>query len=227
MPVDWKTWLQERKETPAFLKRTWEKRLVGVIGDVFNDISDKLVRARAVGWPHHPLCPADAQDIKGRERGIPRRPGEPNDDYGLRLNKAFETWSNAGFKTQLEGEISGYGFTGAFIIGTHEWDGATYPAFADPSEYDNWSRFWVYVPHTGHNIEPDGNWDDPGDWDDGGLWDFENLTLQIVHDIRNLLDLYRPGHEIPVRVRFLLAPGHFTLVDTWSGGSVAFDLYAD
>ena len=221
----WKEWIQTRRETPGFLKRTWEKKALGVIGDVFDTITDAMLRSRIAGWVSHPEVPTDGLNRKGRERQIPRYPGESDGDYAIRLREAWTLWSEAGFRSQLISTIEGYGFSGVYIVGTYEWDGGTYPAWSDSSELDNWSRFWVYVPHDGHPFEPDGNWDDPGDWDDGGLWDFENMTRQMFVDIRNLLEFYRPAHEIPVRIRFLLEPGSFTDVDTWSGESISMDLY--
>lgn len=221
----WTEWLLERAETPPWLKRKWESRLVGLIGYVFDALGESLSRATAAGLVTHPNCPSDGLDMHGRERMMPRFPNESDEDYAVRLQGAWEMWPTAGNRTQLVSMLEGYGFSGVYIVATYEWDGSGYPAWADPAELDNWSRFWIYVPYGGHDIRPDGVWDSPGNWDDGGLWDFENLTQQDVVNIRQLIELYRPAHEIPVRIRFLLEPGSFIAPDVWSGDSISLDMY--
>lgn len=223
--------LLERRETPPWLKKANSGVLTGMIGFQFDATVELLLRGVQSGNFNHPNLTTDGLDRWGSMRGIPRRPGEGNPSYAGRLRNAWEMWRNAGARQMLIEEIEGHlGVTGVKIIATYEWDGVTsdayfgtYPAWSNPAQLDNWSRFWVYVPHTGHNVLPDGDWDDPGDWDDGGVWDFENLSWQQVQRLRAVIDTYRPAHEVCVRVRFMLEAGSFTDVDTWSGESIALE----
>lgn len=223
--------LLERAETPPWLKKDTSRILTGTIGLICDETAELMQRTIATGLFNHPNLSTDGLDRRGRERGIPRRPGEGNPAYALRLRDAWDLWLSAGSRAQLIDEIQGHlGVTGVKIVAAYEWDGVTsdaylgtYPAWGDSSELDNWSRFWVYVPDTGHSFTADGNWDDPGDWDDGGVWDFEDFNWQQVQRLRWVIDNYRPGHEICVRIRFMLEAGSFTDVDTWSGDSISLD----
>lgn len=216
--------LLERKETPAWLKKPQTSKLTGSIGFICDGIAEGLHRCLSSGLFNHPNLATDGLDLRGIERGIPRRPGESNPDYALRLKNAWEMWQNVGTRAQLIDEIEGHlGVSDVFIVAAYEWDGGTYPAWSNPAELDNWSRFWVYVPNTGHDFEPDGVWDSPGNWDDGGVWDFEALTWQQAQRLRFVIRHYRPAHEVCVRVRFLLEAGSFTDVDEWDGASMAIE----
>lgn len=99
------------------------------------------------------------------------------------------------------------------------------PAWSAQEDIDNWSRFWVYIPHTSHSFTTGALWSDPGVWDDGGVWDYEGFAPQQLNDIRNAIENYRSAHEIPVRLRFFTSTGTFDDPDDFNGTSFTVEMY--
>ena len=68
--------------------------LVKASGELKDDIVDRYQEAGTAGYPD--LAPADALPWIGKERMLPRMPGESEAAYRERLRLAWETWREAG-----------------------------------------------------------------------------------------------------------------------------------
>lgn len=231
-------WLLTRQETPGFLRTEQSSRWLGILGTQLDVVTEALIRARCTTWPLHPNCPEDALALLGSERALPRYPSETLPSYRQRLVDAWDTWSTAGSRTQLIQALEDWGFGAGsvHIVSNEDWGSAedftdppnTLPGWASPSQDDEaakWARFWIYVESTGHNFTAANLFNDGTEFNDGSVFGVGGITRQEVVDLQQLIELFRPAHELPMAIVFLLdASSGFTAPDVFSGDTARIDL---
>lgn len=232
-------WLLERPETPGFMKTPVAAKDLGCIGMIADVHMESLLRAVQSGWCAHPNCPADALDLIGRSRQIPRYDVDTDETYAARVFRAWQTWSNSGSRTQLIEEIEawGMGSGSVFIVSNNDWGVAEdptdapniLPGWTSPAQDDQaalYARFWIYVKHTGHSFTGPRQFNDGVEFDAGALFDIGGMTPQQAADLHGLIERHRAAHELAMSVTFLLDAGSsgFTAPGVFSGQSVTLDL---
>lgn len=120
-------------------KEWWTKFLVGC--NVNTDLlSEALAQALRSGWLHRDQLPADILEIAGDDRGLRQYPGETNEQYQARCNRAWSDWQFAGHETAIEGQLAAAGFPGAQVVYYPDREGPR----GEAAPY--WSQFWVRIP---------------------------------------------------------------------------------
>ena len=170
-------------------------------------VADSLELYRhAVEVRYARTAPDDALPLIGDNRQLPQAPGETDDDYRLRLPRAFEihgdrTLADA-YRHALEplgvdpGRVTVYGET---EVAEHDW----------------YSEVFVFVDSTGGPWTL-GVWDGVGDeWDDGGLWDVDGLTVDQVAFARRHIRKHKWAGAYPARLFATLSGAVWTPGDPW------------
>jgi len=91
-------------------------------------------------------APADELPLHGSERRMPRYPAETDAQYTQRLHGAWDVYRFAGGRQAIIDQLAAAGYADAEIVVNAEW------VSPYPYDEDNWSRFWVILPVTGHSF---------------------------------------------------------------------------
>ncbi len=102
---------------PTAMKRGAGGRTVWVglcfVGDV---CADMLLRAAMSGMVTTPYCTEDVLALCGRERKLPRYPGELIDQYRARVYGAWDAWEFAGADAGIIGQMRAAGYAPAQLL---------------------------------------------------------------------------------------------------------------
>lgn len=144
---------------PRWLLTTYAETFVGTTLLLPGDAArEGMSQARFQAWLLEPNSPPDALPLIGKERRIPRNPGESLTNYRMRLWEAWSAYEFGGSKTAIEGQLATAGFPGVVMYAG--------PYGAD----DHFSQFWVRFPIGSHSVTAAGpSWGD-FNWGDGTRW---------------------------------------------------------
>lgn len=167
-------------------------RAHGRAKDWTQDAVRQAVRAGLVA-----VAPVDALGYDGNERNLPRYPGDTDETYRARLQRAWELWQQAGTRPGLLAVLDALGFANAAIHTARDPippGESSWPPDGDPS---NWSRFWVFLDvSAGSNPF---NWQrvpwGSRRWGDGWTWGSTATRAQISL-VRSVIRLWKAAHEL-------------------------------
>lgn len=219
MPT-FKSWITETL-APAFLRKTWGVRYLGVIGEAADRMADYA--KEAVKAAHPETCPDDALSYNGAARNIERYQAESTADYRAKITDPWSIWEFGGSRTAIIDRLNEQGYSAVQIKAWYELQ----PYVGN--KWTNWpSAFWVWIDPP-HGITQDGNWDDPGTWSDTvpatiaggppgpGTWD-SNMTLYEVNELRGAVRKWKEGHEICAQISILVSGQRWEDVTPWDSG---------
>jgi hypothetical protein len=168
-------------------------RAIGEALDVQLDAAGQAVAARIIA-----LAPPDALGWIGAERLLPRYPGDTDDTYRARLQRAWDLWQLAGTAAGILAALDACGFHSAAIYAARA---ATPPGEASwPPDGDtgNWSRFWVFLDVTSPANNPF-DWQPTiwgtGAWGTGGTWGSTATTGEVAL-VRGIIRTLKAAHEL-------------------------------
>jgi hypothetical protein len=105
----------------------------GYTKDIFVEVGIEGANCRFIN-----VCPADALNYHGSERGLPKYVGDSSDTYRARLLSAWDLWIYAG---TAYGLIANLNFAGFNYVEVHEnWDWGV--------DKTQWWKFWVIINDT-------------------------------------------------------------------------------
>jgi len=120
---------------PPWLRGLWGERwhqAMGLVKDALAEGALQAVKARFLRG-----SPSDSLSYAGTDRQIERAPGESDDNYRARLQKAFTTWRLAGTNKGIIEALKVIGFPSVTIFENKDW-----AASPDPTA---WWLFWVML----------------------------------------------------------------------------------
>lgn len=199
-----------RNDSPEANDTPWQQGPVGggilyAIRAVLDALSDRVregVRLRFPGYGS-----PTALGYIGNDRNIERGPSQTDDGYTVQLQKAFDTWRNAGGARTILSQLRYYfapdigppmrlvsnsavwheintstGVTTKYVVGTNwDWDG----------DATKWWRGFVILDGTG--LWTLDRWGDPGDWGDGGVWG-SNMSYGEAVSLLNIVKKWKPAN---------------------------------
>jgi hypothetical protein len=118
----------------AWLRGPNAQAFLGLLGDAKDTALGELRAGVKARWPG--LGPPDALYLQGQGFDIERFPGESDDVYTARLQKAWQTHRLAGTSAAIVESLRAYGIVDVQVV--EDWEGS----FAPGSWY---SRFWVIL----------------------------------------------------------------------------------
>lgn len=197
---------------PPWLHDAQGEAFARTFGGIKDDELAVLKGAVQLPWPS--VGPDDALALQGRDRGMPRAPGESLDRYRLRLQDPFGHWQAAPTKAGIAAIFAPYGWSAATAVVLNNYEGTTDGNLAA------WSRFLVVLGDSGGLIIADTIWSDPGAWDDGGLWDLNGIGVVDLDWMRQEVRNRKAPDAYPVAL--LAVPfgsdGVWASPGTWEDG---------
>lgn len=137
-----RAWLEEK--APRWGKGVNALRLIRTaIGLFADEINDALAQAIRSPWMTLPDQPADALELIGTERAMPRYRADTDDTYRARLLKAWESYAFAGTEDGIVAQYNAFGLSNVAVQAIN------------PGSATQWSqiRVVVYAPHP-YQISP-------------------------------------------------------------------------
>jgi len=200
-----------RNLSPIFLLGDVGTRLTGGLALLFDALADAATYAVQARYMLSAEFPRDAVPRIGKERMLPRYPGEGEQAYYERVYDAWRIWESAGTDDALVEQFLALGFT-ATIKTVEDWNWDNRP--------EDWSRFWVVLTEAPSESEgtlyaSEGTWGDGKIWGDGGTWG-STVPHSVVSAARMIVRSFKPGHMRCQNIVLVLDEGAFTEPDgTW------------
>ncbi len=184
------------------------------IGEVLDGVADWMIEGVEASMPG--IGTTDALYLIGIDMTIDRYPGDTDQNYALRLQRAVDSHRVAGNGPELLRQLAAYFYPSTdtpvrLVSDSAVWheidlvtgvvtktvvgDNWTWDAF----EGIRWWRGWVIIDSSVGPWQNDGIWDDPGEWDDGGTWD-STATLEEISVLRRIVDRWKPANVIAKRI---------------------------
>jgi hypothetical protein len=183
---------------PSWLKGPYGSAWQRAHGQIADELVYRLKCAVASSFPME--CPADALPYLGSEIGIPRSPADSDDDYRVKLRRAWELWPFAGtpLGMLLAFEAAGYA-AGQVVLVQQEAHGFSLNTNTalDPDQrlvqydlaggrwnfdgtYTLWNRFGVLFPDP-NNL--------PTGWAAGAASPPTTLTTPTLDEVNGMIRL--------------------------------------
>lgn len=163
-------------------------------------------------------CPEDALKYAGDDRGLEQWPGESNDSFRKRCQKAFQAYAEAGTDLGIVNRFSEVGIT-AVCLRNRTFNGDDLPM--------QWGRMWIVL--TVHPWTSEGAWGDPGVYGDGGTWGSTALPSDVAR-VRRLVKKWKSSHAAVVNIIVLISgelwgypTGLWSDPGVWGGVAVYWD----
>jgi len=171
-------------ESTSWLLGPLSGGFVGVVLGVMADtIAEGMGAAVRMPWLLEPLSPPDVLPFVGKERRLPRYPGESEDQYRVRMHGAWEAYQYAGDESSILGQLALAGLPGAVIY--DPWNLA-FPI----SPY--YSQFVVWFPLGTHPVTSPGQAWGSFSWGDGTRYGPTGLTPELAQTIRGIIKKWKP-----------------------------------
>lgn len=201
--------------SPPWLQIGVAEKLMYLMGLAIDAAIEKLDEAMTLHMPT--VGDFGALPKIGVDRGIPQGLSEPNANYAIRLQRAFDSWKYAGATRSIFAQIDAYIFTAptdlqmVIVDDSSEWDthaagsDATKPPiyfFANPANWNwdgitQWWRSWyiIYDPSNLFFTPGTAVWGGAGlKWGDTNRsWGFGNPPA-VFTALRSILGLWKSAH---------------------------------
>jgi len=170
-------------------------------------VADSLELYRhAVEVRYARTAPDDALPLIGDNRQLPQAPEETDDDYRLRLPRAFEIHGDRTLADAYRHALEPLGVSPDLVTVYGE---------TDVGEHTWWSGAFVFVDITAGPWTVD-EWEEVGDeWDDGGVWDLNGLTYAQLAFTRRMIRRWKWAGAFPVMLFAWASGAVWTPGDTW------------
>lgn len=186
----YRTWAMQI--VPTWLRGPWSEKLVSAVALPFDMLAELSRFAGASSYFSEPEFAPDALTYLGRERLMPRYPGESAAAYKARLWAAWDAWKQAGTTQGLTSQLAAWGVTAEIKeMWDWDWDGDT----------DNWSRFWVVI--TGHPWAGT-NWGE-FEYGDGTTYG-SSASADDIASVRSLVRKWKPAHMVCENIIVVINP---------------------
>ncbi len=173
------------KISPGTWRREWGQKFVqGAIGLLFDMLAEGTQTAVISSKFGSRNFPDDVPEVIGRERHLPRFPGESMASYSARVHNAWSLWKQAGTNGGIIAMFAALGLT-VTVMSNAEWNWDSQP--------ENWSRIWVVFQEGSWGTS--GTWGDGSKWGDGSLWGI-GATRDEVRAVRDIVRKFKPAHVI-------------------------------
>lgn len=180
------------------LSAGWFGVLCGYTGDL---IADGLGLALRLAWLADPESPDDVLPLVGKERGMPRYPGETPAQYRARLLDAWNAYTFAGAEQTIVAQFAHAGYPGTVIT----FDAAALGPNGEAAPY--WSQFWVTFPFSsGHPVTSPGPTWGSFNYGDGTVYGL-GVTVAFYQLIHGIVRKWKPTRWICRGFIFELAVG--------------------
>jgi hypothetical protein len=141
-PISFRNLVEE--ESPPWLLGALSGGFVGVVlGLMADTIAEGMGAAVRMPWLLEPLSPPDILPFVGKERKLPRYPGESQDQYRVRMHGAWEAYQYGGDESAIIGQLAKAGWVGARIYDPWNFGFAVTPYY---------SQFVVWFPIGSHTV---------------------------------------------------------------------------
>jgi hypothetical protein len=189
----------QRRLAPPWLQEGAGGRFLEGLGEAKDGLAEhvrQVVLARMIQ-----RAPEDALALIGKERSLPRFPGELTEAYRARLLAAWEFWQRAGTFPGLVYWLRVLGYE-PFVV---EWYRYDLSIWAEFSLY-----LWPYRPEFTTD-----RWDDgEGAWDDDTSWDYTLNGVELQR-VPALVREVKPAHAKVRSIYYIPGPR-----DIWDDGAV-------
>lgn len=177
---------------------------------------EAISQARFQSWLLEPVAPPDGIPLIGKERKIPRNPGESLINYRMRVWDAWSAYAFGGSKTAIETQLEIAGFPGQVMYSG---------PFGEP---DHYSQFWVYFPAGTHSVTAAGPEWGSFDWGDGTTWGPVGMPVEQIHALIDMILKWKNSQWVCRALvfeisGFLYGTGKRWGEHTWGGSSAAVD----
>lgn len=179
-------------------------------GDALDGLTDWMIEGVEAAMPG--VGTPTALYLIGTDMSLDRYPGDTDEHYALRLQRAVDSHRVHGNGPELLRQLRGFFFpsndTPVRLVSDsavwHEIDlitgVITKSVVGDNWTWDGftgvrWWRGWIIIDSSVGPWQNDGAWGDPGDWGDGGTWG-STATLDEVTLIRRIVSRWKPAHMI-------------------------------
>lgn len=194
-------------ECPPWLQGILSAGWVGVVFGLMADtIGEAMGAAVRMPWLLEPLSPPDILPFVGKERNLPRYPGETLTQWRARMHGAWVAYEFAGDESSIIDQLAKAGFPGVQIL--DPWN-ATFT----PSPY--WSHFIVRFPIGSHPVTSAGQAWGSFTWGDGTLYGPTGITPEQLATIRAIIRKWKPVDWVCRRIDFQISGWSYGTGHLW------------
>lgn len=219
----------EAKDTP-WLRGHVGGTILFAFRTVLDALSDRLREGVKLPFPNKDV--PSALGYIGNDRNIERGPTQTHEGYAAQLQRAFDTWRNAGGARTILAQMRLYFAPGdgppMRLVSTlgdssaSQWHvmnpstGVVTKSVVAPPNWvwdantTRWWRGWVILDGSG--IWTLDRWGDPGDWGDGGTWG-SNMSEGEAVSLRKIARKWKPAHVYVPQYIVTLDPTLFESTD--------------
>lgn len=171
-------------------------------------VADSLELYRhAVEVRYARTAPDDALPLIGDNRQLPQAPGETDEDYRLRLPRAFEIHGDRTLADAYRHALEPIGVSPDLVTVYGETEVGEHP--------DWFSLVFVFVDSTAGPWTAL-LWDSGWNWDDGTIWDIDGLTVAQLAFVRRHIRKHKWVGAYPTRLFIQMAGTGWTPGDPWT-----------
>jgi hypothetical protein len=120
MASNWREVIADLLQALPWSQTEWGGKLTGYVGLMHDGVTQGVDEAVRCAWLREETSPDDALPMVGRERNMPRYPGETPARHRGRLVGAWDAWEYAGSEIGIMGQVTALGFTGTLYTEA-EW----------------------------------------------------------------------------------------------------------
>jgi len=170
---------------PRWLLTEFAEKWVGATLLLPGDAArEAMSQARFQSWLLEQNSPPDAVPLVGKERRLPRYPGESLMNYRMRVWDAWSAYEFGGSKEAIESQLEIAGFPGQVM-------------YSGPfGQSEHYSQFWIYFPAGTHGVTAAGPEFGSFDWGDGTRWGPVGMPFEQLKALMELVKKWKHSQWI-------------------------------